>query len=101
MLGLPDTAPANLRRKFPDANEDAIGLLQKMLILDPARRITVDEALQHPYLASLHDVNLEPVAESHVDWRCIETVSEGLRAFIALSSHHPVQCLVWRACSCS
>lgn len=96
MLGLPDTAPVKLQTKFPDANEDAISLLKKMLILDPARRITVDEALQHPYLASLHDVNLEPVAETQVDWRCIETVSKGVLAVVVLS-HYLV--LVWRGIS--
>lgn len=75
MLGLPDTAPVNLKVKFPDANADAVDLLSKMLILDPNRRISVEQALEHPYLASLHDVALEPLAESHVDWKCIEAVS--------------------------
>ena len=31
-----------------------------MLVFDPNRRITVEQALEHPYLASLHDVNDEP-----------------------------------------
>ena len=75
MLGLPDTAPVNLSVKFPDANADAVDLLSKMLILDPNRRISVEQALEHPYLTSLHDVALEPLAESHVDWKCIEAVS--------------------------
>lgn len=74
MLGLHDTVPANLSVKFPDANNEAIELLSQMLVLDPEKRITVDQALEHPYLASLHDVNLEPVAETRVDWRCIEAV---------------------------
>lgn len=74
MLGLPDTAPVNLNVKFPDANAEAVDLLSKMLILDPNRRISVEQALEHPYLASLHDVALEPLAESHVDWKCIEAV---------------------------
>lgn len=81
MLGLNDFVPANLRVKFPDANEEAISLLSKMLVLDPEKRITVDEALQHPYLASLHDPNLEPVAETRVDWRCIEAVSMPIVSF--------------------
>ncbi len=33
-----------------------------MLQFDPSRRITVDEALEHPYLALLHDAGDEPVA---------------------------------------
>lgn len=75
MLGLPDTSPVNLGVKFPDSNADAVDLLSKMLILDPNRRITVEQALEHPYLSSLHDATLEPLAESHVDWKCIEAVS--------------------------
>ncbi|CAM9116204.1 unnamed protein product [Ectocarpus sp. 13 AM-2016] len=74
MLGLPDTSPVNLGVKFPDANADAVDLLSKMLILDPNRRISVEQALEHPYLSSLHDAALEPLAESHVDWQCIEAV---------------------------
>lgn len=74
MLGLPSTSPVNMGVKFPDANPEAVDLLSKMLILDPNRRITVDQALEHPYLASLHDKTLEPLADSHVDWQCIEAV---------------------------
>ncbi len=75
MLGLPDTSPVNLGVKFPDANADAVDLLSKMLILDPNRRISVEQALEHPYMTSLHDIALEPLAESQVDWRSIEAVS--------------------------
>ena len=34
-----------------------------MLIFDPRRRISVDKALEHPYLANLHLEDDEPVAE--------------------------------------
>ncbi|KAI6707700.1 hypothetical protein NL676_010662 [Syzygium grande] len=39
----------------------AADLLERMLVFDPIRRITVEEALCHPYLAPLHDINEEPV----------------------------------------
>ncbi|GKV08243.1 hypothetical protein SLEP1_g19904 [Rubroshorea leprosula] len=32
-----------------------------MLTFDPTRRITVEEALAHPYLERLHDIADEPV----------------------------------------
>jgi len=32
----------------------AIDLLKKMLTFDPTKRITVEEALNHPYLQALH-----------------------------------------------
>ena len=33
----------------------ALDLLEKLLDFDPARRITVEEALKHPYLETYHD----------------------------------------------
>lgn len=35
-----------------------------MLVFDPARRISVADALSHPWLAALHDESDEPVAEA-------------------------------------
>ncbi|GMF65624.1 unnamed protein product [Phytophthora lilii] len=49
---------------FPKATPEAIDLLQRMLVFDPAKRISVEEALEHPYLASLHNLEDEPVADS-------------------------------------
>ncbi|KAK9127243.1 hypothetical protein Syun_016040 [Stephania yunnanensis] len=51
----------SLARVFPHVNRDAIDLIEKMLIFDPAKRITVEEALAHPYLESLHQPTDEPV----------------------------------------
>ncbi|KAL5052945.1 hypothetical protein RYX36_033627 [Vicia faba] len=47
--------------RFPNMLPEALDLLEKMLIFDPNKRITVDEALCHPYLSSLHNTNEEPV----------------------------------------
>lgn len=92
MLGLPETPPAaNLGVKFPDANPDAVDLLSKMLVLDPNRRISVEQALEHPYLTSLHDKALEPVAESHVDLKPIERVSSMPRWMAARVAVEPAR----------
>ena len=32
----------------------AIDLLEKMLVFNPKKRITIDECLKHPYLIELH-----------------------------------------------
>ena len=61
---LPVTARCNFQKLFPNATPQAVDLVDKMLVLDPARRITVEEALAHPYLQSLHDEVDEPCAES-------------------------------------
>ncbi|KAK8550960.1 hypothetical protein V6N13_119461 [Hibiscus sabdariffa] len=50
--------------KFPDVSPVAIDLAEKMLVFDPSKRITVEEALNHPYLSSLHEINEEPTCPS-------------------------------------
>ena len=61
---LPFKPPIPPERIFPNANPEAIHLLQKMLVFHPGKRITVEEALAHPYLASLHDPSDEPLAHA-------------------------------------
>ena len=61
---LPVTARCSFQKMFPKASPKAVDLIDKMLVLDPARRITVEEALAHPYLESLHDEADEPCAET-------------------------------------
>ena len=60
---LPRSPKARFDLMYPDANPLAIDLLGKMLEFHPERRITVEEALAHPYLASLHDPTVEPASE--------------------------------------
>lgn len=55
MEDLPDYPPADLRRRFPSASGEAVDLLSRMLVMRPDRRLSVDEALKHPYLRSLRD----------------------------------------------
>ena len=45
---------------FAKHNPAAVDLLKKMLVVDPAKRITVKEALQHPFLEEFHDPGDEP-----------------------------------------
>lgn len=45
---------------YPRASPLAIDLLTKLLTFDPAKRITVEEALAHPYLSAYHDEDDEP-----------------------------------------
>ncbi|XP_072928921.1 mitogen-activated protein kinase 14A isoform X2 [Hemitrygon akajei] len=52
---------------FPTMKAQAVDLLERMLNLDPDRRITASEALEHPYLSEHHDPNNEPEAEPYDD----------------------------------
>ena len=54
IMRLPRSEPYALHELFPEANRQAIDLLGKMLQFDPDKRITVEDALAHPYLAALH-----------------------------------------------
>lgn len=48
---------------YPGADAHALDLLDKMLTFNPLRRITVEEALAHPYLEQYYDPADEPAAE--------------------------------------
>nr|AAY89655.1 MAP kinase 1 [Puccinia triticina] len=47
---------------YPNASPLAIDFLTKTLTFDPKKRLTVEEALQHPYLEAYHDPEDEPTA---------------------------------------
>ena len=38
----------------------AIDLLSRLLVFEPSHRISIEEAMSHPFLASLHDPSDEP-----------------------------------------
>ena len=42
--------------------------MDKLLQFDPAKRLTVEESLAHPYLEAHHDEQDEPSHESHFDF---------------------------------
>ncbi|ODV87657.1 hypothetical protein CANARDRAFT_25903 [[Candida] arabinofermentans NRRL YB-2248] len=51
-----------LKKIFPKANPLALDILKKMLKFDPEKRITVDEALEHPYFETYRSPEDETVA---------------------------------------
>ena len=46
-----------------------------MLVIDPAKRITVEDALAHPFLSEFHEPDDEPTTEklSQFDWNVSKT----------------------------
>ncbi len=47
----------------------ALDLIDKMLIINPDKRISAVDALKHPYLESLHDESEEPIFDSDIDFK--------------------------------
>jgi len=62
---LPPFPKKDFHSFFVGANPKAIDLLMRLLLLDPDRRPTAEEALSHPYLAKFH------VADDEVHLRIV------------------------------
>ena len=58
----------NFKTKFPGSSEESLDLLQKMLIFDPNKRITVKECLEHPFFKSVRDPSKEEEATFNLEF---------------------------------
>ncbi|GJP35181.1 hypothetical protein CLOM_g19691 [Closterium sp. NIES-68] len=84
-----------LAQRYPHLPAVAIDLMSRMLTFDPLKRITVEEALCHPYLSTLHDINDEPACDDpfHFDFEGPFLSDEIIREMIyaeALALNAPV-----------
>ncbi|WOL18426.1 mitogen-activated protein kinase [Canna indica] len=75
---LPYSPGVPLANLYPNADPLAIDLLQKMLVFDPTKRISVTEALQHPYMSPLYNPNTDPPAEVPIDLEIDEDLREDM-----------------------
>ncbi|XP_020662918.3 mitogen-activated protein kinase 7 [Pogona vitticeps] len=57
---LPSRQPVPWENLYQNADQKALALLSKMLRFDPRERLSVVEALNHPFLAKYHDPDDEP-----------------------------------------
>jgi len=48
---------------YPNAEKNALDLLDRLLTFDPAKRITVEEAMRHPYISEYSQPDREPTCE--------------------------------------
>jgi mitogen-activated protein kinase 1/3 len=64
---LPYTRGIPLSSMYPQADPLAIDLLQKMLVFNPSKRISIIEALEHPYMSALYDPSANPPAQVPID----------------------------------
>lgn len=59
---LPFRKRRNFSQMFPNANHLAVDLMERCLTFSPRKRITVEDALAHPYLEPYHDPDDEPTS---------------------------------------
>jgi len=62
---LPVVRKKDFKHVFPTASPAAIDLLERMLELDPDKRITAERALAHEYLSSYADPTDEPISQPY------------------------------------
>ncbi len=63
----PKRERTDLTALYPGAGEDAIDLLSKILIFNPYFRITVDDALAHPFFNKIRKAEKEAESATHVE----------------------------------
>lgn len=65
---LPKKDKVPLEELFPSIPKEALDLLDKMLDLNAFTRISVEDALNHAFLESMHDPEDEPSFTSEIDF---------------------------------
>eukprot|EP01016_Furgasonia_blochmanni_P056182 TRINITY_DN952_c0_g1_i24.p1 TRINITY_DN952_c0_g1~~TRINITY_DN952_c0_g1_i24.p1 ORF type:complete len:345 (+),score=47.21 TRINITY_DN952_c0_g1_i24:785-1819(+) len=68
LKSLPQREPTDLRKLFPEGSDHALDLLKKLLVFNPNKRLTVEQALDHPFFESIRDKEYEVVANKKFDF---------------------------------
>jgi mitogen-activated protein kinase 15 len=66
----------NFSNVFVTASEDAIDLLKKLLVFNPKKRITIDDALSHPFFKDIRRIEEEICCESKIDYKISQTLKK-------------------------
>lgn len=59
---LPGRKRTPWKQLYPNASDLSLNMLDLLLTFNPNRRVTVEDALKHPYLAQYYDPTDEPTA---------------------------------------
>ena len=63
----PESKKVEIKSLYKGSNEEAIDFISKLVVFNPKKRMTVDQALNHPYLNKVRDKKKEKLAESAID----------------------------------
>jgi mitogen-activated protein kinase 15 len=63
---LPPIEKPDLRVLIPGAPDDALDLMERLMTINPNKRLNVQEALEHPYLSQFHKDANEPVCTRQI-----------------------------------
>lgn len=67
-LGLPPTPSNPIEERIPNASEECLDLVTRLLQKDPRQRISAAEAIAHPYVEHLRDSVGEGIARQTFAW---------------------------------
>lgn len=59
LKSFPHVDKADLAAKFPKIPKEAVDLLEQTIIFDPRKRLTVQQALDHPFFKTIKDLAKE------------------------------------------
>jgi serine/threonine protein kinase len=68
LKSLPRKRKMSMSEVCPSASGPAVDFLSQLLVIDPDKRMTAKQALEHPYLSHLHDPMDEPECPKVFQW---------------------------------
>lgn len=71
------------KKKYPHASREALDLLQRMLVFNPSKRISVLESMRHPFLKNLHEdsddtVHVAPFRYEEPNYKTVQEVKRAI-----------------------
>ena len=61
-------SPIKWEEKIPNANPHAIDLLLKMLRFSPDKRISIEDAINHPFFTNFAHLGMPPKSDTVFEW---------------------------------
>uniref|UniRef100_A0A0G4G7T4 mitogen-activated protein kinase n=1 Tax=Chromera velia CCMP2878 TaxID=1169474 RepID=A0A0G4G7T4_9ALVE len=93
MASVPLYPGQDLQQMFPNANPLAVDLAKQMLVIDWRKRISVENAMKHPYLKPYFDARDLKTPVQKIDWAFddFEPTKKGVqeRIFAEAAKFHP------------